>query len=56
MNCKQKLKEKIEKARKLVEDFKHYGIDAELNEETGEVTIPGSEWDKPEVKKLFEKD
>lgn len=52
MNGKDKLKEKIEKARKLVEDFKQCGVFSELDEKTGEITIHGSELDKAKVRKL----
>jgi hypothetical protein len=42
MNYKKRLQEKIEKGRKLVEEFHALGIEAELDERTGEVTVKGS--------------
>lgn len=54
MGYKKALKEKIEKNRKLVNELKEHGVNPDFNEETGEITIAGSEWNKPEVRKWIE--
>ena len=45
-----KLKEKIEKAKKLTEELRSLGFQAEVDEKTGEVTIKSSELNKEENK------
>ena len=39
-----RLKDKIEEARKLIEELKQEGVCAELNEKTGEITIKFSDF------------
>lgn len=51
MTYKKRLKEKIEKSKKLIEDFRALGIHAELDEKTGEVLINGSEFNNYRSKK-----
>ena len=55
MNYKKVLNEKIEKAKKLVEEFKEMGVHAILDKETGEMEIHGIEFDKAEVRKRMNK-
>jgi hypothetical protein len=43
---KEKLQKKIEKGRQLVKEFKELGINATLDEKTGEVTVTGEELTK----------
>lgn len=55
MNYKKALQEKIDKANKLIKKFKKMGINATLDEKTGEIEIHGSEFNKVEVIKRMSK-
>ena len=51
MNFKDRLNKKIKEARKLTEEFKKDGVNAELDEKTGEITVRFSD-----IRNLTEKE